>query len=100
MESFILFNKHLLLHITSLTQAIKKRVYLICTSVHANLFFTLPSVPFSPPLLHLDGFEVESGVDIVQLTVKGVERGPFGSLRVPAFHHNAVDVWGAAIWTR
>lgn len=97
MESFILFNKHLLLHITLLTQAIKKRVFLICTVVHANLFFTLP---FSPPLLHLNGFEVDSGVDIVQLTVKGVERGPFGSLRVPAFHHNAVDVWGAAIWTR
>lgn len=75
----------------------------MCTFVHANL-----SVPWdllfqstcSPRVLHLNGFKVESRVDIVQLTVKGVERGPFGSLRVPAFHHNAVYVWGAAIWTR
>lgn len=55
---------------------------------------------FSPPLLHLNGFEVDSGVDIFQLTVKGMKRGPFGSLRVPAFQHDAVDVRGAVIWTR
>ncbi len=55
---------------------------------------------FGPPLLHLDGFEVDSGVDVFQLTVKCMKRGPFGSLRVPAFQHDAVDVWGAAIWRR
>lgn len=54
----------------------------------------------SPSVLHLNGFEVESGVDVVQLTVKGMKRGPLGSFVVPAFQHNAVDVWWTAVWAR
>lgn len=50
--------------------------------------------------LHLDGLEVDAGVDGVQLAVQGVEGGPLGGLGRPAAHHHAVDVLGAAGGTR
>lgn len=60
--------------------------------------------PVATPLLlaslHLDGLEVDAGVDGVQLAVQGVEGGSLGGLGGPAAHHHAVDVLRAAGRTR